>query len=551
MIKYIIIISLAIFISCSENVNVPIHTDSGKLNQILVKRENKLFLYSYENKTEKMIFDGQDKFINSFDYNKETGNIFLILFEPDEIHNMNYISLAKLNGDGNLIEIRKDSSRNGESSWSYGNINVSKEEKYLALDGFYYEGGFFSVYDLANNKFIDFEERQYTEYVNFFIWDPNGNGIYVHSHKYLVYYDLINRIITMLDSPNIRDYLTVEYLLQNGYVGKRFNYKSAIGRDDPKFVNWNASGDKFLYINDKTLFLYDVASNSREEILSVNKFSPYYGKYFYVTWENRLNLTLSYPYFNNNDIIISFDSTILKTVSNLNDSLYYGIEKSNSISYFRPNWNNRFYSWDKYYFRKEISSEKFHLAEFDFHMWHYALRITPKFWFLVLTIDDNDFNEEEFIEKYNNYISEYWKDYDYFKSLNYPSKLSANRSEYEKYHLIDCRFQKMFLNFYQTSDTGAFKEEVYNLLREEDKGRIDSVFALMNSQRIEPYKRIIYFYAEMHNNFFNYYGNFIAKGINDLKKEYLIEILEDDWFYKSNGIYTEDYLRYKKYSYHF
>ncbi|VAX26441.1 hypothetical protein MNBD_IGNAVI01-55 [hydrothermal vent metagenome] len=549
MIKFFLSLLLLVFISCSESINDPTTNKDGELRKILVRDANKLLSYSYQNKTKEIVFNRKDKSILSFDYNKETGNIFMVLYESDIAKNKNYTSLVKLDQEGDLIEIRKDTSKNGEGFSSYNNINVSKNEKYLALDGMLYEGGFFSVYDLEDNIFISFNGKQYTEYVEFFMWSPDGNGIYVHSHDYLVFYDLINKTITMLDSPNIRDYLTEEYLIQYGYVGKRFDYMQAVGIDNLKYVNWNTSSSKFLYINDNTLFLYDLISSKSEEILSVEKYVSFFGKYFYVIWDVPSNSQTTFPYLNNNDMIVSFDSTVLNTIPNLNDSLNYKPEKNYSISYMRPNWNNWYQSMDKYYFRKEISAEKFHIAEFDFHLWYYALEMTPTFWFLVTDFDDFNFDSSKFVQQFSDYITEYYQDYTYFKTLNYPKGLEQNRELYEKSILIDYKFQVLFLSFFKSKDTLKFKDDVYSLLSHINKSEIDSVFALLSDTNIQENKRVIHFYATIHNNFLNYYGLIIVKDIDSLLKEQLIEFLEDDWIYKVNGLMTREYLRNKIYSY--
>ena len=535
-----------IYISCS--------TDSTSINNaetsllIYYVENDQIWAYNYDDEDEQLIYESTDKKLVSFDYLEKKESTYFIFFEELDTAYHYRTTLAKLDKKGDLIEIYKYDTREGEGFSSFVEIYVSDDEKYLALVGAHYESGFFTVYDLVNGEFIQFEGKQYTDYVSFLTWGPDNKSIYIQAHDYLVLYNLMDKTINMLDTPNIRDYLSEDYLLSVGYVGKRFNYSQSIGIDYPQYLNWNESGNTFVYLKNDSMFLYDVENENSEYLFYMNDYKSYY-KMIDVIWNDYSKADNVEAVFTDNDIIVSFDSTTVQSIPALNDSIYRDITKSQSISYIRYNWNHITDSWERYFFRKEINAEKIHVTEFDFHTWYYAVRYTPRFWFLVVTLENEDFNAEDFISTFKEYIEKYQNTFEYFKTLNYPQSLNDKKQEYDELHSQDLQFQQLFLDFYMSQDTVTFKEDVYNLLGGVDSQDLDEVFLLLNDPEHDENFRLIEFYRVIHNRFLNYYGHVINKDIENIKDELLIEELSDDWLCKTGALYTMNYLKYNIYEY--
>ena len=533
-------------ISCSRDSTSPNNRDTSLL--VYFERNDQIWAYNYNDKEENLLYESMDKKIISFDYLEKLNSTYFIFFEDLDTNSTHRTTIAKLNAKGEMIEIYKNETLGGEGFNTFLDVYVSDDEKYMALTGTYYEGGFFRVYDIVNEEFVQFDGSQYTEYVSFLTWGPDNRTIYVKSHEYLLLYDFEDKTITMLESPNIRDYLSEDYLLSVGYVGKRFDYDLYINTDSPQYINWEEAGNKFVYINNDSMYLFDIENGNSEYLFHIDDYRSN-RKTIDVLWNNISDENNSRPYFNDNDIIVSFDSTSLKPIPSLNDSLYRYVGKSYSISYIRPNWNNISNSWDKYYFRNEITPEKIHVAEFDFHMWYYALFYVPEYWSLVVTLDHENFISDDFINKFSEYNEQYQDDYQYFININYPQSLIHKQVEYENRQYIDLQFQYLFLEFYINQDTLTFKNDVYNLLSEFDTLQMDELFYTLEDPEIIGNERLIIFYMLIHNSFLNFYGQLINRDIELIKEELLIDELPDDWLYKAGGLYTIDYLRYKKYEY--
>ncbi len=540
-------LSVLIIISCSSDSTSPFIYDNETLEIIYFKRENQILQFSYSDKAETLIYDAGNKSISSFDYLEKNNSIYLILFEDLDTNYTYQTTVAKLNEKGDLIEIFKNTTHEGEGFSSLLEINVSDDEKYIAFTGTYYEGQFFVVYDINNDEFIQFSGSQYTEYVSFLTWGSTNETIYVQSHEYLVLYNIEDKTISMLDSPNIRDYLSEEYLLSKGYLGDRYDYNKNLKIKYPQFINWKETGHKFVYMSNDSMYLFDLENKDSEYLFYIGNYRRYY-KNIDILWNNSGNQKFPSPFFNDNDIIVSFDSTSLQSIPTLNDSLFRYVGKSYSISTIRPNWNNR-HGWDKYYFRREITAEKIHIAEFDFHMWYYALRLTPPYWFLVVNLDDEDFDSDDFINRFNQYNEDYSNDYQYFKELNYPKPIRHKKIEYNKRHYVDLEFQKLFLNFFINQDTSAFKNKTFILFNIFDSGELNETFMLLDDPNIEENRRMIKFYQSIHNNFLNFYGSLIYYDIENIKEELFIEELPPDSFTKIGELYTLDYHKFKKYDY--
>jgi len=423
---------------------------------------------------------------------------------------------------------------------------VSPLGNYLAIEGSRYEGDFFRALDCQTSELLIFD-KQYTEFVKILVWSPDGNSAYAKAHDYLVKYDMIMKQAEMLTSPNIRDYLTEAYLLEQGYVGDRIDMRALLGTDRIKFINWAPDGWSFVYQSwgeVGCLYSFDLRDMTNELILDLH--SPYeWFKQFDIVWDRDLEPHADIPAFSNDDEIVSFDESILSSYLPLNDSAAYQIGRRYSISFLLPYWHGSASDRIKnlYFFRDQINEEKFHVAELDFLFWYFAFCQTPEYWFLLSRYGScPEMTIDSLIAEFSTFNSDYYQDYLYFIGINYPDVLKHRKQEYNRLVYRDYRFQETFLHYLSNNDFNILKDSVLNIFRGEDTALIESCLDTLQYSPQEERKRQIKFYMLIHNNFSNYYGRVICPDLEQTKDNLLIEELMDDWFYKFASLYDDKYI---------
>ena len=547
MYRIALLIFLTLFVSCKDLVFDPVDGEyESHLREVLINKGNELVSYSYDTGNQTKLYASETNEVVSFDINPNTRDLYLILIERSEADTMYYMSIVSISVSGEMIELWSDSADFWAKSSSPIEINVSPDNRYLAVDIALYEGHSFELFEIESGVFRKFDKK-FTEFSKFIIWDSDSKGIYVSSHDYLVHYDVESLSGVLLDSPNIRDYLSEEYLLSRGYVGERFDYPSELSITDRTTVYWNPVATRFVYLTNDSLSMYNLETQERTFLTEVMDDYRYHQKRFIPLWEIPDQVPHSFQQFDDSDIIVSLSSEMLSSYKPLNDNVTYSIGKQKSISYMYSSWDG---AWDsnKYYFKEKVSEEKFHIAEFEFTMDYFTFARVPGFWHLVARMDGESFNREEFIYKFEIWVNEYKLAMDDFIEFKYPIELERRKSFYLRMQHADLEFHEYYLDFFINSDTLEFKTRVYELLGDDYKPELDNIFSFFKDTSLSSEQQLIKVYQFMNNDILNYYGMVFVKEIDELKKKYHIEELSSDWVYKFAPGYSYDYLNFKVYT---
>jgi len=547
-----------IYFSCSKD---PVSSKSTITNLLLnstviVNDGNILSKIDLKTGENSIIYSGTDNtIIYSFDYCKQTNSFYLVLHNQYDENHLNTI-VASLNTDKmfNILD-QCTTCTNCEGFYTYLTISVSPSGKYIVLKGAHYEGGDLDIYNDTENEYLRFNRRPYTEYVEFLVWEPISESAFARSHDYLVKYDVTTKDIEMLSTANIRDYISEDDLLQQGYLGNRINYSELIGTDQFRYLNWVYNKSGFVYQTSEQpniLFHYSYLDSSVTKVVEEDFSDVRVGRNYLIVWNENLSSSINQVELSDDDLIVQFDESVLDTIQALNDSLYYDIQQSYSISYLRPNWNHRYYSWENYFFKNYINAEKFHVAELDFFFWCFALELTPEFWFLLLHYRGNtEMTKDSLITTYNSYVEQYYEDYLFFKEMRYPTVLFENKERYNQLALRDYRCQKVFVDYLKDDNFEALKDSICTILNDEDINLLNSIIDTLTCDNNEMRDNYAKYHKELHNNFLNFYGKVIEKDLEAIKDDLLIERLSSDWLYKKlakeNKYITYNYYKFKIY----
>lgn len=450
-----------------------------------------------------------------------SGNIvFLILTRMNEETGQRETRVTLLDRDGSQTELLSHSScTDCESAFRFRDIHLSPDERFLALDASGYESSTVYVYDLQRRELVDFAGGRRGDYELFLVWDPDRDALYSRTFIPLIEYDIELRTRRDLASPNIRDHLTEEELLRQGYLGERVNYESLIGIERPRAVSWHPGGWHFTFEREGDFYLFDVA-DSTEELL--HDFDEGAGRgfdtRFRVLWSSGGARPHDPPEYGNADLIVRLDSTSLDTLTALNDSIAYEFGVQHSLSFFLPSWNHRI-TESEYYFRESVSVEKIRVAEMDFFFRVFVFDLTPRFWSLLTGYEHYWLTETELAAKYSSGVEDYAGALRLFRGIEYPEILQDRKGPYEELVSRDLRFERSFAEYIRDSDLAALSDSVSVLLQGEREEEIDSILAILSNPETRRAEKLVSFYQRMANRFFNYYGTVIARDMDTLKEQ--------------------------------
>ena len=350
------------YLGCQKDINPvsynPNGTKSLKYSGIFINNDKELIFKESGDKCTKTIFVCDDSaIIKHFDYCKSTEKVYILLHykkpDPQHIINDSLTSIiAEISQSGEYKELTTVTRRVYDSrDLSYLEIFVSPSGKYLAIEEYLFEKDGFAIFDLSAASLISFEGRPYTDHIDFMVWAPDEDYVYTKSNDYLVRYNIINKQFEMLTSPNIRSYVNEMELLKQGYVGPRIDYTGLTGYDRFKYINWSPTGWSLVYqaFDEPDIFYGYSLQDSSIQILYKMVSNADYIKNYKILWDGKVSYQQKLPDFNSNDRIVYFDESVMDSITPLNDSIFYEISQSHSISYLFPNWNQQYISWNKYF----------------------------------------------------------------------------------------------------------------------------------------------------------------------------------------------------------
>ena len=450
--------------------------------------------------------------------------VYLVLTRRDEHTGQRESTVSRLAGNGAHTELLSSSSCiDCDGASVIGDIHLSPDERFLALDVYLYEGCAVAIWDLDRRTFVSLDGGPNVDYESFLVWHPDRDALFASAFDCLIEYDIELGTRRFLSSPNIRDYVTEAELLEQGYLGERVDYEPLIGEKRPSAVSWHPGGWHFTFERDGDLYVLNLA-DSTEELLHdfEDGAKRAYRTRYRILWNEGAAVPDDPPEYGDADLIVRIDSTWLGTLTPLNDSIVYDFGMKQSISYFQPSWNNRI-AYPNYFFRETLSVEKIHVAEMDFFFRTYAMRLTPGFWYLLGRYKSNRITDEELAAEYAALVEDYADDLHLFRGIKYPEVLRDRKELYQELVSRDYRFERSLAEYVSENDLVALSDSVFVLLQGQSEEEIDSVLAILSDPDSGRRERLVSFYQEMSNRFLNYYGNVIANDLKVLKEQLRID----------------------------
>jgi len=406
----------------------------------------------------------------------------------------------------------------------FGRLHQSPNGRYLAIETHGYESSGLVVFDLTRQQFVDFDCRSRYDYTQFLLWHPTKSALYGQSGHTLIEYDIDASHCYELASPNIRDYFTEAELLSQGYVGERIDYERLLGNRWPAIISWHPDGWHFAYERNDSLYLFDMR-DSTEVLIYGGNFNCS-SQHFDVEWAEG-DGALRPPEFGDRDIIAPLDSTILDSISSLNDSIKYTIGRSGPVSYLECRWGTGVY-FSQYLFRGSATIEKFHIAELDYLLWEFALDLTPEFWFLTGHYTGGRLTDSAYAARYQAMVDDYWVALQMFRDFRYPPSLADKAEHYSDLVQLDCRFEAAIATYLVSRDRTAFADTVASLKPGMPSSFVDTIATWLEAFQLGDRSKIARVIQALHNRYFNYYGQVIAPDLESVLDTYAIEPFYDD-----------------------
>lgn len=494
---------------------------SSLIESVFVNEGTALYEHHDGGAAPALIFTTADgETIQSFVPAPSGNEIYLVLTRRNDETGQRESRVTLLAGDGSQAELLSHSSCiDCEGAFRFGDIHLSPDERFLALDAYLYEGSTVIIYDLERRARVDFAGGRGVDHELFLVWDPDRDALYSRAFIPLIEYDIALRTRSFLPSPNIRDYVTEKELLKQGYLGERADYESLIGVQRPQAVSWHPAGWHFTFEREGDFYLFDVADSTEELLHDFDDGTGRgFGTRYRVLWNSGGARPHDPPEYGNADLIVRIDSTSLDTLTALNDSIAYEFGMRHSLSYFLPSWNHRITELE-YYFRESVSVEKIRVAEMDFFFRVFVFDLTPRFWFLLTGYEYYWLTETELAVKYSTGVEDYAGALGLLRGIRYPEILRDKKELYEELVSRDHRFERSFAEYIRDDDLAALSDSVSVLLQGEREEEIDSILAILSNPETRRAEKLVSFYKEMANRFFNYYGKVIAKDLDKLKEQ--------------------------------
>ncbi len=544
------IVLLALLVSCTDKGTGP-SGSSELIKAIYVNDCKSLVAYAGHLTTADTVFSAPDDWsISSFSYSPERISNYLVLTSYDESQDDYKTSLARLEPGGETVELFGFSTcTDCEGAGTFSNIHLSPNGRYLAIDALGYEWSGLRVFDLVLQEFMEFECRGRYDYTGFLVWHPTQNRLYGQSRHALMEYDIDAMSCRELPSPNIRDYLTEAELLKQGFVGDRVSYEDLVGDRWPSIVSWNPGGWYFAYERNDSLYLFNLADSS-EALLNGADFDCW-GRHYEIDWAKDAGDNSAPPDFGDRDIIIALDSSMLESISPLNDSIAYEIGNSGPVSYLECRWDENVYG-SEYFFRGSATAEKFHIAEMDYVLWVFAIGLTPEFWFLTGDYySGHSMSDSAFAAKYKDSVDAYWADLQMFRDFRYPPALADRKAYYSDLVVQDYHLESALAAYLADQDASALSDTVKSLWPDIDSAFMDTITTWLEEFEFGDRFKFALVYQQLHNRHFNYYGRVIVDELESVMNLYQIEQFYDDWFgaavRKREPRMTDGYLKRKIY----
>jgi hypothetical protein len=514
-----------LFASCGKSGQGPVDV-SPLVEAIYVNDCQTLQAYFGEETDPEYITAAPDDWtIRSFCYAPGGRPLYLVMYGPDEDPEQFRTSLVRLEPDGSTTDLYSFATcTDCEGAGTLGDIFLSPDGRYLAINTIGYENSDVGLFDLMLEEFVHFEPDHGADYLHFLAWDPENDGFIATSLYFLYEYSITDRTWQQLPTPNVRDYLTETELLQQGYLGSRVDYQYLIGQERPTIVGWNPSGWHFAFEQSDDLYLFNIA-DSTTKLLQRGDFDCQHSQHYAVTWGPIPAEETEPPDFGNRDLIVAFDSTILETITPLNDNITYEVGIEGSVSYLRPSWHGTLASHD-YIFRDSISEEKFHVAEMNYLFWIFATELTPSFWSVTSQYaKDPSITDEAFAAEYQFRVDQYHDALAMFRAFRYPESLIGKKSEYDELVTLDYRHETAIAAYFANRNRAALADSLHLLRPDADSARIDNLLTELDEFERGNRGKIPLIVSELKFRYFNYYAT-MALDLDQLLNDLLI-----DYFY--------------------
>lgn len=517
-----LVLTLSVIAGCSGKGNEP-RALSELIKTIYQSDCKSLYAYTGSGSEPALLYSAPgDWEIISFDYSSERFVNFMILSRYDTALQMSQTSLAQVLPDGWATELYGASScTECEGASGLWDLHVSPDGRYLALDVYYYEGSGVALFDVSARQMVSFEHQFGYEYAQFVAWHPSRNAFFVEAgHTYLEY-DIGTRTVHQLESPNIRDYISGEELLAQGYLGGRVDYMELVGMSWFKYINWHSCGWHFVYESNDSLFQFNM-SDSTEVLLHVGSYSCYANHHYGIEWAEQ-DGGIEPPDFGNRDIIAVFDSTLLDSIAPLNDSISFEVGKRQSLSFLECLWGQDEFG-TQYYFRSEVTAEKCHIAEMDHLFGVFAFNLTPAFWYLITDYAfGHSLTDAGFASRYRQMAESYALATEAFRAYHYPSELAGKQTQYNELVMQDSRFESATAEYLKTRDADSFIDTLSLLAPDIPLSVLDTIATWLGEFQSGSRSKFAFAHQLLHNRYFNYYGRVIVPDLERAMRENLIE----------------------------
>ena len=470
-----------------------------------------------------LLFSAPDDWlIVSFSYSMDRFVNYLILERQYADHRKHQVSLVSVNPDGFTTELYGlTSCTDCESANGFWDIHLSPNGRYLAIDVYGYESGGVALFDIAARQMVSFERQFGYEYERFVAWHPTRNAIFASSSYELVEYDIDAGTADVLASPNLRDYISESDLLDQGYLGSRVDYEGLVGTPWFEFLNWHPNGWHFAFERGDSLYLFNMADSSVTLLYGATYDCQ--GHYYGVEWAEHPDDVEEPPDFGNRDILVVFDSTLLDSIAPLNDSISFQVGKRRALSYLECLWGEDEYG-SQYFFRSEVTAEKFHIAEMDHLFGAFAFDVSPEFWFLITDYAFGHIMTDSVVAaRYRLMADSYALAVVAFKDYHYPPTLAGKQAQYNELVIQDSRFESATAEYLKTRDSAAFVDTLRLLLPDVSLLLTDTIAAWLGEFQAGNRTRIAYIHQLLHNRYFNYYGRVIVIDLERAMRENMIE----------------------------
>ncbi len=514
------LVLLLLLISCSGKGTGPSRS-SSVIRATYVNTCSTLVTYEGDSKIPRIVYSAADSWsIGSFCHSTTPVADYLVLLRTDSVQELLTTSLVRLQSDGTTVELHRLSACSDcEGYHSFGEIHLSSDGRYLAIDVRGWEWGDMAVFDLTENRFVQFDCGRGSDYTGFLMWYPAKNLLYGYSGNALIEYDVDVSHCRELPTPNIRDYVSEAELLTQGYVGERVDYKALTGNRWPPFINWHPSGWYFAYEWNDSLYLFNMRDSTAVLLYGGN--FDCYAPHFGVEWDTSGG-SVPPPRFGDRDIIAPLDSSILDTVAPLNDSINYAIGRSGTTSYLECSWGSDV-QYSRYIFRGSATAEKFHIAELDYLLSEFNFNLTPRFLFLTTNYEGWYLTDYAYASRYQQMVREYWVALQMFRDFRYPDVLAGNAERYLDLFGRDYRFEAAMAAYIVNRDPRAFVDTVKVLSQGMSVPFADTIATWLEGFQSGDRSKITSVYITLHNRYLNFYGRVIARDFDDALDAHLIE----------------------------